>query len=188
MLLVIGHQDSQNLPGTAAGLALAGLPGAAVAAGEPREDSVGLSGWGGLFSSGVPVGVGGSCKGVAPGLTGASEAEFLGGRPGVDGDCETGAGVAAGDPALGLLGALPGAGELLLPTVVGEGTRLLAGVVEPGLELGLGLGLGLGLVIPVAGDAVGSAGGVALVPVNKDGVGTGDALVPVDGDAGEPAG
>ena len=136
----------------------------------------------------MPVGVGGSCKGVAPGASGASEAELLGSCPGANGDCpgvaeirpgvvgdcpgvngdcrdgETGAGVAA---VVGLLGGVPCGGEALLLSL-GEGTRLPACVA--------GLGLGLGLVDPDSGGAVGDGVGAALVPVGGDASRAGDTL------------
>ena len=178
----------------------AGLSGSAFAAGELRADPGGLSGCGESSAPGVPVGVGESCKGLAPRASGASDAELLGGCPGADescrgvngdcpevnGDCpgvdgrcsdgETVAGVAA---VVGLPGGVPGAGEALLLTF-GEGTRLPA----------CGARLGLARVGPEAGDAVGDAVGAALVPVGGDASGAGDALAPVDvdGDAPEPVG
>lgn len=145
----------------------------------------------------MPFGVGGSCRGVAPGASGASEAELLGGppgadgdrpgddrnRPGVVGDCpgvtgdcsdgETGAGVTV---VVGLPGGAPVCGEALLLSL-GEVTRLPA--------CAEGLGLGLGLVSPESGGAVGDGVDAALVPVGGDASGAGDALGP--GEVGEDA-
>lgn len=127
----------------------------------------------------MSVGVGGSGKEVAPGASGASEAELLGGRPGVTGDCETGEGLAAGFAGVSAAGLLP------VGAVPGGVTRL--GLVDPAAGDAVGNEVGVTLV-PVGGDGV--AAGVAPEPVDGDDMGAGDALVPVDveGDAGEPVG
>ena len=190
------------LPLRSPGLAFAKLPGEAVVTGVLGEDAGELSGSGELCASGVPVGVGGSGKGVEPGTPGASEAWLLG-EPTGAGDCVVGdltagllsdpgggeaeEGEAAGVPVMGLLAEADGVGE----------TPLAGGAGNTGLPDGA---VGLGLVVSEPGDAAGIAVGVPLVPVDADGetvvVGAapgdavGVALVPLDvvGDAGVPDG
>ena len=186
------------------GVVFAKLPGEAVIAGMLSEDAGEFSGSGELSASGVPVGVGGSGKGVEPGTSGASEAWLLGeptgaagegvgrdvtgGMPSDSGGDEAEEGEVAGVPVFGLLGEADGAGKAPL-AVGGDDTRL----PDDGV-------IGLGLLLSDPGDAVGIAVGVPLVPVDADGEGfvvglaTGDAvgvaLVPVDavGDADVPVG
>ena len=155
----------------------------------------------------MPVGVGGSCKGVPPGASGASEAELLGGLlgaggvcPGVGGDCPGVAadcpgvggdcpGVAADCPGVcgdcpGVVGDVPGVG-VDCPGVVGAGLAAFVGL--PGSVPGPGEAVGEGPTLPacVAGLGLGPVGPEAGDPVGdaEDTVGDGVALLPVGGDA-----